>query len=101
MIKRNEEFTCIKCGYKNPIAKKTCRNHCLKCLYSLHVDNIPGDRSNNCKGLMEPIDITYNSKKGYMIIHKCKKCNIIKINKTATDDDIKTIISIMKKSLKK
>ncbi len=30
------------------------RNHCPFCLFSLHVDNIPGDRNNTCKGLMEP-----------------------------------------------
>lgn len=45
-------FTCKNCGQLVPIdgcgTKK--RNHCPKCLMSIHLDNIPGDRKANCGG---------------------------------------------------
>ena len=96
-IKINEEFKCKNCKKTNPKAKKTCRNHCKYCLYSLHVDKTtPGDRKSNCFGLMEPIKII-DSKKGKQIVHKCQKCNKIINNKIAEDDNINTIIEIIKK----
>jgi len=33
----------------------TARDHCPYCLYSKHLDIFPGDRKNECKGLMKPI----------------------------------------------
>lgn len=91
----NEEFKCQNCGKNNDLLKAGCRNHCKYCLYSVHVDkNIPGDRKNNCKCLMKPISIDKDGKKGYIIIHKCTKCNEIKRNKAAEDDDFDAIIKI-------
>ena len=40
------------------------RNHCPNCLFSLHVDEKPGDRSSLCYKLMEPIGLTFK-KEGY------------------------------------
>lgn len=95
--KINNGFICKNCGYRNPKAEKTCRNHCKKCLYSLHVDDVlPGDRLSQCKGLMKPIVINHNSKKGYIIIHQCVICGKTIQNKTALDDSIDTICLIMK-----
>lgn len=50
------------------------RNHCPHCLYSKHVDVIPGDRANPCQGLMRPIAVEYLPQKGWMIVHQCTKC---------------------------
>jgi len=36
-------------------------------------------------GTMVPIGIKYHSKKGYQIIHRCKKCKIEKKNIIAQD----------------
>ncbi len=92
--KNDNSFVCLNCGAKVEKLGKTSRNHCTKCLWSLHVDNDPGDRLNDCKGLMQPIGIEYNGNKGYVIIHKCTKCGMIKKNKCAPDDDYNQILKI-------
>ncbi|MEK7672642.1 MAG: RNHCP domain-containing protein [Patescibacteria group bacterium] len=94
-----ETFTCLKCGKKNPLLEGTCRNHCMKCLYSQHLDeNTPGDRLSNCHGLMEPISLDQTGKKGYKIFHKCLECGKILPNKAAPDDDFNELIELSKKN---
>ena len=98
MKKNDNEFVCINCGKKVDKLGYTSRNHCPHCLFSLHVDVEPGDRANLCKGLLEPISIETNSKKGYIIVFKCKKCGAIVRNKVANDDDFSQILEISKKN---
>jgi DNA-directed RNA polymerase subunit RPC12/RpoP len=94
-IKINEEFTCKNCGHKNEKHQDSCRNHCVNCLYSLHVDDtIPGDRASKCHGLMKPESIDSNGKKGFIIVHKCTKCGKTIKNKVAPDDNQDTLIQI-------
>ncbi|MGE6258007.1 RNHCP domain-containing protein [Heyndrickxia sporothermodurans] len=84
--KENQGFICENCGETIlPLTNGSYRNHCPFCLHSKHVDRQCGDRLNDCHGLMEPIEIIYSSKKGYMIIHRCLKCQDIKRNKAAAD----------------
>ena len=84
--KQNTGFICENCGIKViPLTNGSYRNHCPECLYSKHVDIIPGDRKNKCGALMQPIGLGYNGKKGYQLIHKCSKCKKIDKNKIATD----------------
>jgi len=91
----NEGFICKNCGEKNPKLKGSCRNHCQKCLYSLHVDDKnPGDRESKCNGLMEPIGINQSGKKGWIISHKCLKCGKMITNFSADDDNFEKIIEI-------
>ena len=91
----NEGFVCQKCGTENLPAQGTCRNHCKECLYSLHVDGeIPGDRASQCHGLMKPILIDQNSKKGFFIVHQCEKCSKKINNKIAEDDNWENICKI-------
>lgn len=94
--KLDSGFQCSNCGKSVLPLGYTSRNHCPYCLCSIHVDNEPGDRNNDCKGLMVPIDIEYNGKKGYIIVHKCTRCGQIKKNKSATDDNYELILEIMK-----
>ncbi|MGE6909792.1 RNHCP domain-containing protein [Lysinibacillus fusiformis] len=54
-------------------------------LYLKHLDIVPGDRANPCKGLMKPITIVYSSKKGYPLVHQCTKCGHLSRNKVAMD----------------
>ena len=61
--------------------------HFCKCLCSKHVDKDPGDRLEECKGLLKPIGMENNPKKGYVIIYQCEKCGAIRKNKMAEDDD--------------
>ena len=93
----DEEFICENCGKKVPKLGYSCRNHCPFCLYSKHVDIYPGDRSEECHGLLEPIEIEINNKKGYVIVFKCQKCGKIRKNKVAKDDDMEQIIKISAK----
>ncbi|OEF98692.1 RNHCP domain-containing protein [Desulfuribacillus alkaliarsenatis] len=99
----NEAFTCENCDAEvPPIIGGGCRNHCPFCLVSKHVDNIPGDRQCMCNGLLMPIDIEYTSAKGYMIIHKCDRCGMVKRNKTVMDskgvnDSLDKVLEIMSK----
>lgn len=80
----NTGFPCAYCGAVIlPVSNGSYRNHCPLCLYSKHVDEKPGDRSNTCLGLMRPIDIVYHTKKGYQIVHECLSCGVQKRNKVA------------------
>ena len=95
-IHKNNGFVCKNCGEKNPPAKKTCRNHCRKCLYSLHVDDkIPGDRKSKCHGQMKPIAISGNVD-NLSIHHKCIKCGKEIKNRIAGDDDMDTLAQVSK-----
>ena len=98
--KIDDEFVCENCGKKVPKLGYSCRNHCPWCLYSKHVDINPGDRLESCQGLLKPIDIELDSKKGNVIIFKCMKCGSIRKNKMANDDDINLIYEIIKRNVK-
>ena len=97
-IKNDQGFTCKHCDREVVPLSKTSRNHCPYCLYSLHVDHNPGDRNNDCGGLMEPISVELSGKKGYVILHRCMKCGETKKNKAAMEgvqpDDIDKIIAL-------
>jgi len=83
----NETFVCQNCGHCVPIAKSTCRDHCSVCLWSLHVDDNPGDRNANCGGMLKPLAYSSHKKKGYMIHYSCQKCGAEKVNKFLEFDE--------------
>ncbi len=89
----DEEFICENCHKKVNKLNYTARDHCPYCLYSKHLDIMPGDRQNKCHGLLEPIGIE-KYKNTYKIIYKCQKCNIIHKNIMAEDDDYNLIIQL-------
>lgn len=91
--KNDESFICENCGKEVSKLNYTARDHCPFCLYSKHVDINPGDRENECKGLLEPIGIE-KYKDTYKIIYKCKKCNELHKNIMASDDNINKIIEL-------
>ncbi len=91
----DEGFTCLVCGKNVEPLNYTARDHCPFCLCSIHIDNNPGDRSNNCKGILRPIDIEKSKKDTFKIIYKCDKCGLIKKNKMALDDNYDMILKIM------
>ena len=94
--KNDNGFTCVNCGKEiNPLGY-TSRDHCTSCLCSIHIDIMPGDRANTCLGVLIPVNVEINSKKGYVINYKCSKCNQMHNNKAAEDDKLSTILSIMK-----
>ena len=98
--RENVGFKCENCRELIlPLNNGSYRNHCPYCLYSKHVDNKPGDRSNICQGLMRPISIKVNSKKGMQIVHKCLLCGEVKVNKVAEQsvqpDNFTKILELM------
>lgn len=91
--KLDEEFICENCNKKVNKLNYTSRDHCPYCLYSKHVDINPGDRANECKGLLIPIGIE-KFKNTYKIIYKCKKCGELHKNIISNDDDFNEIINL-------
>ncbi len=96
-LKNDNEFICVNCGKRIEKLKYTSRDHCNYCLFSLHVDVTPGDRENDCKGLLIPVNVEVNSKKGEVIVYKCQKCGAIIKNIVAKDDNRDEIYKIMEK----
>jgi hypothetical protein len=91
----NESFQCSNCKSEVPKLKGSCRNHCPFCLHSLHVDaDFPGDRASECHALMSPIGLTQSSKKGWILLHECKKCGHTMKNKMAEDDNMELAAKI-------
>ena len=89
----DEEFICENCGKKVNKLNYSARDHCPFCLYSKHVDINPGDRKNNCKGLLKPIGIE-KFRDTYKILYKCEKCGQLHKNIMAKDDNMNKIIEI-------
>lgn len=96
-VKNDNEFICKNCGKKVEKLGYTSRDHCNFCLYSIHIDITPGDRANDCLGLLEPINVEKSSKKGEVIIYKCQKCGKIIRNIVAKDDSRERIYEIVEK----
>ena len=94
-LMRDENFICEHCNNNVNKLGYTARDHCPNCLYSKHVDINPGDRANECKGLLKPIGIE-KFKDTYKIIYKCEKCGEIHKNKMADDDNMNLIIELSK-----
>jgi len=109
---RERGFTCIQCSSPvsadREISGVNNRNHCPCCLYSRHVDEYKaGDRKSDCLSRMQPIGLTLkqthkrygNALQGeLMLIHRCKGCGKISINRIAADDDAARIYELFETS---
>lgn len=89
----NENFICENCGKEVQKSDYTARDHCPYCLFSKHLDINPGDRLNECKGLMKPIGIE-KFKDSFKIVYKCSKCGEIHKNICLRDDNMDEIINL-------
>ena len=83
--KNDSGFICANCGKEVLPMGTSSRTHCPFCLCSLHVDINPGDRANECGGLLRPIRSEPDARRGFIIIHKCDKCGEIRRNRAALD----------------
>lgn len=97
--KNDDGFICAHCGRQVEPLGYSSRNHCPFCLWSLHVDILPGDRANECGGELEPIRVEPDAKKGYIIVTKCRKCGEIRRCRAALKaktqpDDIDLLIKL-------
>jgi hypothetical protein len=65
------------------------------------MDEMPGDRLSTCGGPMMPVGITFYSKKGYQIRHRCVLCGYERVNRIAENtvqpDNLDAILSVMAK----
>ena len=81
-------FTCKSC--RKEVSKVSYgtrnRNHCPFCLFSLHVDEDPGDRKSGCRGLMPAFAKMYKPDGEEVLVHKCEKCGLVRKNRVAGDD---------------
>lgn len=89
--RRKEDFVCEHCGAQ--ISGDGFTNHCPACLWSKHVDIHPGDRAENCQGLMSPIAVE-SRREGYRIKFRCQECGIERWNKSVEEDNFDTLLEI-------
>ncbi|MFZ6026396.1 MAG: RNHCP domain-containing protein [Chloroflexota bacterium] len=109
---RNTDFRCTHCRQHVSadvlLAGVYNRNHCPYCLWSRHMDwRKPGDRLAACKAQMRPIGLTLkqtrnkyaDGKSGeLMLIHLCRDCGKISINRIAADDDNERVMDVFEDS---
>ncbi len=97
----DESFNCKSCGalVVPEGAGSQHRNHCPKCLSSVHVDNEPGDRASLCNGIMDPISVWVRKNGEWAIIHRCRSCGVLSSNRIAADDNPALLMSIAVKPL--
>ncbi len=86
-----EDFTCEHCGAT--VSGNGYTNHCPKCLWSKHVDINPGDRAQNCGGLMKPVGLEQKGRE-VMIAHVCQDCGFRRRTKTVPEDDSEALIAL-------
>ena len=96
-----ESFHCAHCGKEiHPEgAGSQHRNHCPHCLYSLHVDEEPGDRKATCHGQMEPIGVISKRDGDWSILHLCKSCGKLSLNRALADDNPLLLMQLAVKPL--
>jgi hypothetical protein len=84
-----DTFRCRNCRLDVPTAAPGTehRNHCPNCLWSRHVDDVPGDRAADCSGSMEPIGISVRNDGEWALIHRCTGCSTVHVNRIAGDDN--------------
>lgn len=91
-----ENFKCEHCGEE--IKGDGYTNHCPFCLWSKHVDVNPGDRANECGGMMEPVKAFYE-KDHWFATQKCEKCGEMKKIKLRDNDNLKVVEEIIAKDI--
>lgn len=106
-----DSFRCIHCRATVSTAPWLSgvqnRNHCPYCLWSRHLDEFqPGDRLACCRGPMEPAGLTikravkkYGGAGELMLIHACRDCSRVSINRIAADDVPEALLDVFERSL--
>ena len=97
----NETFICRSCGMTvaPPEAGGSHRNHCPRCLWSLHVDLRTGDRRCACRAPMEPISVWVRPGGEWALLHRCVQCGQIRSNRIAGDDNEALLLNLAARPL--
>ena len=92
-------FACVHCGAFVPdVSPGTSqRNHCPRCLWSLHVDLKPGDRQSLCRAEMEPAALWVSGGDELRIVHRCSGCGVLKPNRIAGDDSEEALEALVQR----
>lgn len=92
--KNDAGFVCEHCGAEVGPLGYTSRDHCPHCLYSKHVDVLPGDRANSCRGPLRPVQALPDARHGFVICYRCETCGEERRNRAAADDDTDLLIRL-------
>lgn len=87
-----EDFICEKCG--TSVKGNGYTNHCPACLWSKHVDKTPGDRAEECGGLMKPIGVEVKHGEIDRVILKCQTCSFERPAPVLPEDNREELIKI-------
>lgn len=100
---RGTGFVCVHCGATAQAAGGGTkhRNHCPRCLWSVHLDHKPGDRLACCGAPMEPVAVWVRQDGEWAVIHRCTVCGMMSSNRIAADDNEMLLLSIAVKPLAK
>lgn len=92
----DDMFDCVHCGavVHSEDGGTEHRNHCPRCLWSVHLDNVPGDRAACCGGSMEPVAVWVRKGGEWAIIQRCLECGMFKSNRIAADDNEILLVSL-------
>lgn len=88
-----EDFTCGTCGFE--VKGNGYTNHCPRCLWSRHVDKNPGDRAEECGGMMEPIRAEKEGER-LVLTHRCARCGFERRNTLQREDDFDVFLKVMR-----
>lgn len=84
-VRRDETFQCVFCGLAVPQGGRTVRDHCPRCLRSVHVDVVPGDRAAGCGGVLEPVSVRIGGRAEATLTFRCARCGAIRRNRCLLD----------------
>lgn len=103
-IHRDEAFTCAHCGRDVPPGGRRPRDHCPYCLWSCHLDVVPGDRAADCGGLLEPVAVVTRGD-GADLRFRCQRCGVERVNRVLSDvvppDDPRALYELAQQAARK
>lgn len=87
----NSAFSCSWCGRTvsadDGEGDGARRHHCPSCLQSRHVLDPADGGSSDCRGRMSPIAVAVPRTGGWVVIHRCVRCDELTSHPTRTDDN--------------
>lgn len=85
-LHRDEPFICAHCGAEVGPGGAVVRDHCPRCIFSIHIDEVPGDRAARCGGPLEPVGAELAHGR-WTLTWRCQRCGATRRNREHPDDD--------------
>jgi RNHCP domain len=89
--RRTEDFVCARCGHE--VTGTGYTNHCPQCLWSRHVDVLPGDRQATCLGMMRPVGVLFEQGE-FVLAQQCVECGHVWRNRCAPGDNRDALLAL-------